>query len=91
MVDEVGVDPALRLLSILKRVLPVEVEDWRARRDPANAGCFLFRYQPLVVSEKGGWFDCVFSIDDQTAGVLRIVGFASEYRPIGPLRVDKKP
>lgn len=87
MVDELGLDPALRLLSIVKRLLPDQVESWRSRRDPKDPGCFLYRYQPLVVSEKGGWFECVFSIDDQTEGVLLVLGFFSVYRPIGPLRM----
>jgi hypothetical protein len=89
MVAELGLDPALRLISIIKRLDGDQLQSRRHVRDPNNPDCFLYRYQPLVVAEKGGWFACTFAIQDQVDGSFIVMGFRSEYHPIGPLRMGK--
>jgi hypothetical protein len=81
MVDALGVESALR---VRQKMLEERADQFRARRDPGNPGCFRIR-QPLVSMTKGGWYECAFSVHDQLPGQLKVAGFTPEFRPIGPI------
>jgi hypothetical protein len=65
--------------------LLTELDALNRNRDPHDHACFLVYIRPLVAKDKGGWFDCTFTVDDQREpGALWLVGFEAEYRAIGP-------
>jgi hypothetical protein len=84
MVDTLGLEPALRLLSTVRKLLEERGGQFLAHRDPNYPRCFQIRV-PCVSRAKGGWYECSFSVDDGTPGELNVVGFAEEFRPVGPI------
>jgi hypothetical protein len=66
------------------RRLAAEADQHRQNRDPDEPTCFRFR-QPAILRARGGWFDCVFLVDDRNPPTLVIVNARCDYRPIGPL------
>jgi hypothetical protein len=84
MVDTLGLDLALRLLSKVRGLLEKQADQLRTNRDPADPACFVIRV-PLVTMAKGGWYDCQFAVEDQSAGHLRVAGFTADFRAIGPM------
>jgi len=86
MVRAVGIDPAIRLFKRVEEQLLLNLESLRGHRDPADPVCFLVGVRPLVVTARGGWFDCTFSVDDVSVEeALWLVTFRAEFRPIGPI------
>jgi hypothetical protein len=84
MVAQLGVDLALRTYSKVKKRLAEHAASLSHNRDSDNPSCFRFRFR-LVERSKGGSHECAFLVDDQTPDELRVVGFVSEFRPIGPI------
>jgi hypothetical protein len=83
LVDELGIDPALRMRDRAIRAL-ADAGRYSGNRHSQAPGCFLCRL-PAVVSSKGGWFECTFTVNDHTPGELHVVGVVIEFRPIGPM------
>lgn len=85
IVEHLGVDAALRLISTVTRRLRERADEFRSNRDPGELGCFLIRVRPFIVPRQGGWYDCLFSVNDQKPEVLIVSNWAYEFRLIGPL------
>jgi hypothetical protein len=66
VVDALGVDRGLRILAKVMQRLASQADQFRQNRDPDNPSYFRFR-QPAMARERGGWFDCVFLVDDQNS------------------------
>jgi hypothetical protein len=79
-----GVDLGLRILAKVMRRLASEADQLRHNREPTQPQYFRFR-QAALARDRGGWFDCVFLVDDQSAPQLVIVNAQCEFRPIGPI------
>ena len=84
VVAALGVDPGLRILAKVMRRLAPQADQFCHNRDPDDPACFRFR-QPAVARDRGGWFDCVFQVDDQSPPRLVIVNANCEFRAIGPI------
>ena len=84
VVAALGEDRGLRILAKVMQRLASQADQFRHNREADDPACFRFR-QPAPARDRGGWFDCVFLVDDQSPLRLAIVNARCEFRPIGPM------